>query len=143
MDTPHQITSSKLKSHCIPSRIFVVLTNVENCSTIARTLNAAYTTSYSGLRDAYTTYPVSAFITHLVYLEGTNIEVDTRAITVRYFKQGLSRTHTNPFGQAKGVKCIKVQGLREETSETPKFDAPSVREAILDILSHEQDQTRL
>ena len=68
--------------------------NVENYSTIARTLNAAYTTSYSGLRDAYTTYPVSAFITHLVYLEGTNIEVDTRAITVRHFKQDLSRTHT-------------------------------------------------
>ncbi|KAK7692776.1 hypothetical protein QCA50_004409 [Cerrena zonata] len=96
-------------------------TALDYIDTIARTLNATYTASYSGLRDAYTTYPVSAFITHLVYLEGTNIEIDTSMIT------------------AKGVKCVKVQGPRDEKSGIPKFDATGIRKAIIDILSHEQE----
>lgn len=51
--------------------------------TIARTLNESHhSPSYSGLGRANTTYPISAFITHLVYLQGTTVEVDEAEITV-------------------------------------------------------------
>ncbi|CAL1697085.1 unnamed protein product [Somion occarium] len=87
--------------------------------TIARTLNAPYHTPYGGLKNANTIYPISAFVTHLVYLEGTTIEVDVPKIT------------------AKGVKCIKVLGTRDEKTAVPKFDAESVQKGIIEIL--EQD----
>ncbi len=53
--------------------------------TIAQTLNNGHhARTYGGLSKADTTYPVSAFITHLVYLKGTVVEVDVTRITVRY-----------------------------------------------------------
>lgn len=53
-------------------------------STIARTLNAPYhSQSYTGLGGVATTYPVSAFITHIVYLKNTSVEVDVGKVTVR------------------------------------------------------------
>lgn len=51
---------------------------------IARTLNARYQVEPYGLArgNAATLYPVSAFITHLVYLRGTTVVVDVRKIGV-------------------------------------------------------------
>lgn len=51
-------------------------------SAITRTLNAQYQNRSYGLGSASTTYPVSAFITDLVYLEGTTIHVNVDRITV-------------------------------------------------------------
>ena len=53
------------------------------CSTIAQTLNDGHhVKSYGGLSKADTRYPISAFVTHLVYLRGTAVEVDVPKITV-------------------------------------------------------------
>ncbi|KAK0198118.1 hypothetical protein F5146DRAFT_1018305 [Armillaria mellea] len=82
---------------------------------ITRTLNAQYQNRSYGLGSANTTYPVSAFITDLVYLEGTTIHVNVDRIT------------------ALGVRCTRVH------SETgvigPKYEAACVRKAIEDILA--------
>lgn len=48
------------------------------CRSITRTLNAEYLTPH------HSTYPVSAFITHLVYLRGGEVPVDVDKITVRF-----------------------------------------------------------
>lgn len=48
---------------------------------VVRTLNGDYSTQAFGLGSANTTYPVSAFITHLLYLKGTYIKVDVEEIT--------------------------------------------------------------
>jgi hypothetical protein len=49
---------------------------------IAQTLNTNYHVQPYSLGNANTTYPISAFITHLVYLRGTTIRVDVDDITV-------------------------------------------------------------
>ena len=49
---------------------------------IVRTLNTPYQRQYAGLGEVLTTYPVSAFVTHLLYLRGTLVPVDVQAITV-------------------------------------------------------------
>lgn len=49
---------------------------------IVRTLNTDYSERAYGLGSANTTYPVSAFITDLVYLKGTQVAVDVKRITV-------------------------------------------------------------
>ena len=54
------------------------------CRAITRTLNEHYQTQRYGLGGANTTYPISAFITDLVYLEGTGVHVDVKKITVRF-----------------------------------------------------------
>ncbi|KAK0446486.1 UPF0052-domain-containing protein [Desarmillaria tabescens] len=85
---------------------------------ITRTLNAHYQHRSYGLGSASTTYPVSAFITDLVYLEGTNIRVNVDRIT------------------ALGVRCTRV---RSESGVTdPKYDAICVRKAIEDILARSE-----
>ena len=59
--------------------------------TIARTLNDGHhAKTYGGLSKADTTWPISAFITHLIYLRGTSIEVDELSLT------------------ALGVKCVEL-----------------------------------
>ncbi|KAG2050172.1 UPF0052-domain-containing protein [Suillus hirtellus] len=64
-------------------------------------------------------YPISAFITHLVYLEGTNVAVDVEAMTTL------------------GIKCILVGKRSERTpnSEIPQYDAAMVQQAVEEILS--------
>ena len=47
---------------------------------IVRTLNSDYSTQTFGLGGANTTYPISAFITDMVYLKGTHIKVDVEEI---------------------------------------------------------------
>lgn len=75
-----KITSCKCSSYplTVPSQLF------DNgvFSAITRTLNAQYQNRSYGLGSASTTYPVSAFITDLVYLEGTTIHVNVDRITV-------------------------------------------------------------
>ncbi|KAI0369914.1 UPF0052-domain-containing protein [Pilatotrama ljubarskyi] len=92
-------------------------TAVDYIRTIARTLNDGHhAQTYGGLSKADTTYPVSAFITHLVYLKGTTVEVHVPSIT------------------ALGVRCVEVEGPLDERTQRPQFNAPSVAHAIRDIL---------
>lgn len=73
-------------------RILTVLINP--FSTIARTLNASYhSQSYKGLGGFATTYPVSAFITHVVYLKNTTVEVDAGKVTVSRRGCHLNNSH--------------------------------------------------
>ena len=50
--------------------------------TIAGALNSDYQKPSYGLGNASTVYPISAFVSHLVWLEGTLIEVDAMALAV-------------------------------------------------------------
>ncbi|KAF8746251.1 hypothetical protein AX14_000049 [Amanita brunnescens Koide BX004] len=82
---------------------------------IVKTLNASYSAQPFGLGHASTTYPVSAFITDMIYLEGTDIDVNVERLT------------------ALGVNCI---GLGAESVEgTPKYDANGVKWALQKVLS--------
>ncbi|KAH9949457.1 UPF0052-domain-containing protein [Amylocystis lapponica] len=96
-------------------------TAVDYVKTIARTLNASYHShSYAGLGGADTTYPVSAFVTHLVHLKGSSVDVDVRQIT------------------SLGVRCVEVDGPADlPAAGEPHFDAASVRRAIHAILEAE------
>lgn len=49
---------------------------------IVRTLNTNYSTPPYGLGGANTVYPVSAFITDVVYMKDIQIPIDVEAITV-------------------------------------------------------------
>ncbi|KAL0570988.1 hypothetical protein V5O48_010973 [Marasmius crinis-equi] len=85
-------------------------TAVDYVQAITRTLNETYEPQLYGIGNARTQYPVSAFITDLVYLKQTKVEVDVRKLT------------------ALGVRCTEAEG------EGMKFDVTSVRTAIDDIL---------
>jgi len=92
-------------------------TGVDYVKTIVRTLNAPHhSESYSGLGRVDTTYPASAFITHLLYLKGTTVEVDVMQI------------------MALGVRCVEVEGSSDEKTGLPQFDAACVRQAMRDII---------
>jgi hypothetical protein len=52
-------------------------------SAIVRTLNATYHNQSYGIGNTHTTYPVSAFITDLVYLKDTEVDIDVKQINVR------------------------------------------------------------
>ncbi|KAI0726018.1 UPF0052-domain-containing protein [Fomitopsis betulina] len=93
-------------------------TAVDYIKTIVRTLNESHhSPSYSGLGRANTTYPISAFITHLVYLQGTTVEVDEAEIIEL------------------GVECVQVKGMLDDKSDVPQFDADCVRSAMRRIIS--------
>jgi hypothetical protein len=57
----------------------------ERTRAIARTLNARYKAEPYGLGpdNATTTYPVSAFVTHMVHLRESAVHVDVALISVR------------------------------------------------------------
>ncbi|EIW65219.1 UPF0052-domain-containing protein [Trametes versicolor FP-101664 SS1] len=98
-------------------------TAVDYIRTITRTLNDGHhAQTYGGLSKADTTYPISAFITHLVYLKGTTVEVDVPAIT------------------ALGVRCVEVDGSADERTQLPQFDAPSVTRAVHEILDSMREE---
>ncbi|KAK2461746.1 hypothetical protein APHAL10511_006209 [Amanita phalloides] len=80
---------------------------VDYIRVIVNTLNANYNSQPFGLGNMTTTYPVSAFITDMVYLKGTNIEVVVERITQM------------------GVKCIELDA--ETTEGVPKYNASGVR----------------
>lgn len=111
-------------------------------STITRTLNDGHhAQTYGGLSKADTTYPISAFITHLVYLKGTTVEVDVPAITVR---SPVSSARLTPIimrcTQALGVRCVEVGGFADERTLLPQFDAPSVTRAVHEILDSMREE---
>lgn len=56
--------------------------NMVSDSTITKTLNTSHETVPYGIENASTTYPVSAFVTHLIYFEEANVPVDVKRITV-------------------------------------------------------------
>ena len=64
------------------------LTSPERTRAITRTLNARYQVEPYGLGpgNAATTYPVSTFVTHLVYLRDCAVPVDVALISVRPFR---------------------------------------------------------
>ncbi|KAH9855840.1 UPF0052-domain-containing protein [Lenzites betulinus] len=98
-------------------------TAVDYIRTITRTLNDGHhAQTYGGLSKADTTYPISAFITHLVYLKGTTVDVDVRAAT------------------ALGVRCMEVDGSLDERTQLPQFDAACVSRAIRDILDSMREE---
>lgn len=51
-------------------------------SAIVRTLNATYHNQAYGIGNTHTTYPVSAFITDLVYLKDSEVDIDVKQINV-------------------------------------------------------------
>ncbi|KAJ7356698.1 hypothetical protein DFH08DRAFT_849752 [Mycena albidolilacea] len=87
-------------------------TAVDYLNAIVRTLNAHYNTQSYGLAygSSQTTFPVSAFITDLVYLKDTSIQLDLRQIT------------------AMGVRCTEVDGSEGV------FDAAGVKHALDEIM---------
>ncbi|OAX42565.1 UPF0052-domain-containing protein [Rhizopogon vinicolor AM-OR11-026] len=87
-------------------------TAVDYIRAIASVLNSQY--SLGGIGNA-TRYPISAFVTHLVYLEGTEIEVDLETITTL------------------GVRCILAD--KAPNFATPQYDAAVVRQAIEEVLA--------
>ncbi|KAG7090718.1 hypothetical protein E1B28_009810 [Marasmius oreades] len=86
-------------------------TAVDYVLAIARTLNDTYEPQAFGIGNAWTQYPVSAFITDLIYLKKTKVHVDVRKLA------------------ALGVKCTEA-----EVDES-KFNVASVQKAVEDILS--------
>lgn len=102
-----------------------------------RTLNTSYQRHYAGLGDVTTTYPVSAFITHLLYLKGTSVHVDIERITVSARRYLCLPSRIHCYYQSMGVKCVEVEGVGEGT--VPKFEASGVLEAILELLEGERD----
>jgi len=80
---------------------------------IVRTLNATYHNQSYGIGNTHTTYPVSAFITDLVYLKDTEVDIDVKQIN------------------SLGVKCTEI-GATDGHATT--FDAENVREAIRSIV---------
>ncbi|EIM91900.1 UPF0052-domain-containing protein [Stereum hirsutum FP-91666 SS1] len=94
-------------------------TAVDYIQAIVRTLNARYQVEPYGLArgNAATLYPVSAFITHLVYIRGTTVKVDVRKIADM------------------GVRCIEVESSSRSSSGTPVYDAECARTAVDEVLS--------
>ncbi|KAG6902984.1 hypothetical protein C0995_008557 [Termitomyces sp. Mi166 len=87
---------------------------VDYIQAIARTLNGTYQTQPYGLGNANTTYPISAFVTHLVYLKDGSVQVDTEHIT------------------RLGVKCVQITSV---DGHTTSYNAELVEQAITEILA--------
>lgn len=102
-------------------------------------LNSDYQKPSYGLGNARTVYPISAFITHLVWLEGTSIKVDVTALTVSLYsimRHRYSRFLLLSILQALGVKAIMVKGNVEGGEDQgPRYDAGVVRHALTKILA--------
>ncbi|KAF8665082.1 hypothetical protein AX16_000550 [Volvariella volvacea WC 439] len=91
---------------------------------LVRTLNSSYHTKpYGGLGNVNTTYPISAFITDLVYLKGTAVRVDIGYIT------------------ALGVRCTEVEG--DDKNGVPRYTPDSVRRVVDQIIRREQATNQL
>lgn len=89
-------------------------TAVDYILAIARTLNARYQTEPYGLApgNAATTYPVSAFVTHLVHLRGCLVHVDmARAAEL-------------------GVQCVEVESDAVGADGIPLYDAVCAKKAL-------------
>jgi len=80
---------------------------------IVRTLNSNYRIEPYGLGNANTRYPVSAFVTDLVYLKGTTVSVDLPRIT------------------SLGVRCTEVEGVA--VGGRSRFAADNVSDVLAKI----------
>ncbi|KAJ7102528.1 UPF0052-domain-containing protein [Mycena belliarum] len=97
-------------------------TAVDYINAIVRTLNAQYSTPSYGLAyglGGVTTFPVSAFVTDLVYLKDTSVPVDLREIT------------------AMGVRCTEVDAGAGDGGGGGGFDAAGVQRALDEIMRAE------
>ncbi|KAJ4485453.1 UPF0052-domain-containing protein [Lentinula aciculospora] len=93
---------------------------IDYIQAITCTLNNQYQPQPYGLGNARTIYPVSAFITDLVYLRGGAIIVDVNKLT------------------ALGVRCTEAVPEEDVGShQLPRFTANTVRRAINGILTHD------
>ncbi|KAJ3873788.1 hypothetical protein F5051DRAFT_462898 [Lentinula edodes] len=93
---------------------------VDYIQSIARTLNTQYQHQPYGLGNAQTMYPISAFVTDLVYLKGGAVNVNVDQIT------------------ALGVRCTEVVPEEDgESNQLPRFSASTVRRAINAILTRD------
>ncbi|KAJ3751115.1 UPF0052-domain-containing protein [Lentinula detonsa] len=92
---------------------------VDYIQAIAHTLNTQYQIQPYGLGNAQTMYPISAFITDLVYLKGGAVAVDSDKIT------------------ALGVRCTEVVSELDDggNHRLPRFSANTVRRAVNEILT--------
>ncbi|EMD41382.1 hypothetical protein CERSUDRAFT_128117 [Gelatoporia subvermispora B] len=115
------------RSRCLRAKVLLLnsqndretegYTAVDYLLAISRTLNMPRNSqSYGGLGEASTTYPLTAFVTHLVYLRGSKVKVDVLRI------------------KAMGVRCVETEGRVSEKSGVPHFDADCVRAAVHQIL---------
>lgn len=75
-----------------------------------RTLNTDYFTPPHGLGGASTIYPVSAFITDLVYMKETQIPVDVKLITVSF---GESQIHITESLKISSIWVCDADKLKE------------------------------
>lgn len=66
-------------------------------SALANTLNAQYPGHQYSLGNAHTRYPISAFITDVVYLTGGKVPIDILKLTVNlaHLTTHCTRTHTS------------------------------------------------
>ncbi|KAI5120218.1 hypothetical protein M0805_000033 [Coniferiporia weirii] len=88
-------------------------TAADYINAITYTLNTHYDS-----QTAYTSFPISAFITHVVHLTGGLVPLDVDQIT------------------AMGVQCVEVESRSSSSvdAESPKFDAECVQDAVRIIL---------
>jgi hypothetical protein len=101
---------------------------------IVRTLNTNYSSLPFGLGGASTIYPASAFVTDVVYIKGTTIEVDETKITVSLAL--LLMYMELMCNQSMGVKCreVEISGGSRFNADTADF---AMRQAWLDSLASE------
>ncbi len=99
---------------------------------IVRTLNANYSTPPYGLGGASTVYPVSAFITDIVYMKETQIPIDVKLITVSLF-ESRSDKRDPTSRQRMGVRCRQVEGGSRFTADIVKL---AMRQVWSDDLTH-------
>jgi len=90
---------------------------VDHIQAIARSLNARYQVQPYGLgpNSVATTYPVSAFLTHLVHLRDCAVHVDVALISEL------------------GVRCIEVESDSRGADGIPLYDA-ACSEVAMDLV---------
>lgn len=67
-------------------------------------MNSNYQAAPYGLGNASTTYPISAFVTHLVYLSAGSVRVDVNHITVSDGVDGLVVARSNKLFSVAGCE---------------------------------------
>ncbi|KZV65373.1 UPF0052-domain-containing protein [Peniophora sp. CONT] len=92
-------------------------TAVDYIQAIVNALSARYQSEPFGLGYANTSYPVSAFITHLVHLRGSTVDVNVAAIAKM------------------GVRCLEVESECFGKDGIPLYDAACAARAMKKVLA--------
>ncbi|KAI6153145.1 hypothetical protein BKA82DRAFT_4086460 [Pisolithus tinctorius] len=118
------VASAIARSRFLRAKIFLLngrndretdgYTAVDYVRAIVSVLNSPYQKPPHGLGNVQTIYPISAFITHLVYLENTSIAIDKEELT------------------ALGVQCVGVKGVKADGAQ---YDDEVIRKAVCRILA--------